>query len=86
MEKWYSELRNLKDEYENGYKVEEFCHYMWHSLHRLKVKDKGKFHQRMGPEFVNWSNTLLTQFPEEMVKDVVNNDEFWQLTLQLAKP
>ena len=89
MENWYSYVRELKDEYgSKGLKVEEICHSVWHSLHRMKkLKDKGKFEKRMGPEFTNWSNSILVQYydNEELVKEIINEDDFWILTLEVSK-
>lgn len=86
MEKWYSDVRQLKDEYEEGLKVEEFCHYIWHSLRRLKIKDKGKFKQKIGPEFSIWVSKLELDFSEDLVKDIINNHEFWDLTWEVSRP
>ncbi len=52
-------------------------------LSRMRIKDKGKFTQRMGPEFEAFVARLDEDFPPEDVQTVLRNDEFFTLTLQL---
>ena len=52
-------------------------------LSRMRIKDKGKFMQRMGPEFEAFTDKLREEYPETDVQDVVRNDEFFTLTMQL---
>jgi hypothetical protein len=54
-------------------------------LKRIKIKDKKKFAQRLGPDFENWREYLEAEFPKELVKDVLFDDEFWTLTLKVTK-
>jgi hypothetical protein len=84
MEEWYSKVRQLKDESANDYKTEEVCHRVFQDLRRLKIKDKGKFKQRMGPEFGAWTMSLHAEFSVESVAAILNDDEFWSLTLVVA--
>ena len=85
MEEWYSKVRKLKDESVEDYKTEQVCHRVFQDLKRLKVKDKGKFRQRMGPEFGAWAMSLQDSHPPEMVAAILNDDEFWKLTLAQTK-
>lgn len=85
MEEWYSSVRKLKDDSEKPYKTEEFCHHMFHSLKGLKIKDKGKFKQRMGPEFESWVLYLENMFPEPLVSSILNDDDFWKMSLRVIR-
>jgi hypothetical protein len=82
MEDWYSKVRKLKDESEQPYFTEKLCQQIYHDLRRMKVRDKGKFKQRMGPEFENWVSRLYEDYNAESVKEILNDDEFWLLTLK----
>ena len=38
----------------------------------------------MGPEFTAWSSSLEEEFAKTMVVEILNDDAFWTLTLNLA--
>lgn len=84
MEEWLSVVRGLKDDSEIPYKTEEITIKIYHDLKRYRIRDKGKFRQRMGPEFENWVMQLSDDFPEAAVKEIVSDDEFWQATLKIT--
>ena len=84
MQAWYSKVRQLKDESESPYGTELCVKKMFHDLKRLRVKDKGKFKQRMGPEFEGWVASLTERFPSSMISAIISDDEFWELTLKLT--
>ena len=84
MEQWKSIVRSLKDDSEVPYKTEELAEKIYHDLKRLKIKDKGKFKQRMGPEFEGWILSLSERFSEEVVKQILSDDEFWSATLKIT--
>jgi hypothetical protein len=84
MDEWLSVVRGLKDDSEIPFKTEEIAIRIYHDLKRFKIRDKGKFRQRMGPEFENWSMQLGDQFPEAAVKEILSDDEFWQATLKVT--
>ena len=54
MDKWYEIVGNLKDESEDSYKTQQFVYQVFRELSNAKIKDKGKFHNRMVPEFEQW--------------------------------
>jgi hypothetical protein len=56
---------------------------VFRTLSRMRIKDKGKFTQRMGPEFEAFTETLNEQYPEDDVQTVLRNDEFFTLTLEV---
>jgi hypothetical protein len=84
MEAWYTLVRNMKDESSNAFKLEEFVRRVFHDLSRKKLKEKVKFRQRMGPEFISWSSGLEQEFAKTMVTEVLNDDTFWEATLQVT--
>ena len=84
MEEWYKKVRLLKDESESAYLTELLCKKMFYDLKLLRVKDKGKFKQRMGPEFEVWVASLKPRFSSDMISAIISDDEFWDLTLKIT--
>ena len=85
MEKFYTIIGNLKDESENPYKTQLFCHQVYRELRTSKIKDKGKFKNRMGPEFEQWVTRLTNEFGVELVSEIINDDEFWLEILSITQ-
>lgn len=79
-----SVVRGLKDDSEIPFKTEEIAIKIYHDLKRLRIRDKGKFRQRMGPEFENWVLQMNDEFPEIAVKEILSDDEFWTATLKIT--
>jgi hypothetical protein len=84
MDEWLSVVRELKDVSEIPYKTEEIAIHIYHDMKRLRIRDKGKFRQRMGPEFENWAMQTGEQFSESAVKEILSDDDFWQATLKIT--
>jgi len=84
-QKWYEMLGNFKDESENSYLTQQFVFQVFRELRQAKIKEKGKFKNRMGPEFEQWSRLLEETYPKEMVNEILNDDEFWLETLKLTQ-
>ena len=84
MEEWYRIVRNLKDESEDSYLTQQFVNKVYHELRTKRIKDKGKFRQRMGPEFDEWTLNISQKFPVEMVMEIINDDIFWLETLKVT--
>lgn len=85
MEKWYTLVRKLQDESENRYLTTKFVERVFHELKNGKIREKQKFKNRMGPEFEQWSASLIRDFPEELVQELISDDEFWEQTLLLTQ-
>jgi len=83
MEEWYKIVRALQDESENPYLTQQFTKQVFRELKGRRIKDKGKFRNRMGPEFESWV-AGLDQFPIDLVTEILNDDEFWNTTLDLT--
>lgn len=89
MEEWNKKVREMKDESENSYITQQFANTIFQQLvprnRRLKIKNKDKFNQRLGPEFDLWAEHLEEAFPKTLVRAMLNDDEFWKLTLEATK-
>jgi hypothetical protein len=89
MEEWNKKVRDILDESNSVYHTRQFIEYMFQDLvprnKRLKIKNKDKFNQRLGPEFELWSEDLEEKFPNVAVREIISMDEFWNLTLETAK-
>jgi hypothetical protein len=89
MEEWNKKVREMKDESELPHMTEKFVYHIFQDLvprnKRLKIKNKEKFYQRLGAEFDLWAENLEEQFPKTLVKEVLNDDEFWKLTVAVTK-
>jgi hypothetical protein len=81
MEKWHNLVLNFKDESDNSHLTQLFCHQVFRELRTAKIKEKGKFKNRMGPEFEQWSAKLATEYPPDLVSEILQDDEFWLETL-----
>jgi hypothetical protein len=85
MDEWYKIVGNLKDDSEVPYSTQQITHDIFRELRRAKIKDKGKFKNRMGPEFEAWAYHLTERYPEHMIKEILNDDEFWEETLKITQ-
>ncbi len=85
MENWYNIVRKLQDESENKYLTRKFCEHVYHDLKNSRIREKQKFKNRMGPEFEHWAHSLLSNFAQEMVTEILNDDEFWTETLLVTQ-
>jgi len=79
----------MKDESESPYMTGQFVERVFQDLiprnKRLRIKNKDKFQQRLGPEFDMWAEMLEEKFPKSLVREILNDDEFWKLTLETTK-
>lgn len=85
MEKWYTIVRTLQDESEHKYNTKLFCEHVFHQLLNARIREKQKFKNRMGPEFEQWVASLLEDFPEYVVREILNDDDFWIETLAITQ-
>jgi hypothetical protein len=85
MEEWYHQVRIMREESDNGPLVKEFCYYIFQDLKLLKVKDKKKFAQRVGPDYEGWTEMLEEKYPKPMVREILHDDDFWKLTLKQSR-
>ena len=85
MDEWYSLTNTMFDESEDPHKTREFTRRVLQDIRRMKLKDRGKFENRMGPEFDGWAAGLVHKYGEPLVKEILNDEEFWRLTLSLRR-
>lgn len=85
MDEWIKSVRILKDESEKPNMTQEFTNRIFQDLRRMKIKDKGKFNQRIGPEFEKWTLKLEEDYPKSIVTEILNDDDFWLLTLKVSR-
>ncbi len=85
MEKWYTIVRQLQDESENKYLTRKFCEKVFHDLYNSRIREKQKFKNRMGPEFEHWAASLAEEYGEDMVKEILNDDDFWVETMLITQ-
>lgn len=85
MENWYSLVRMLTDESEDAYLTQQFVFELYRQLKGASIKEKQKFKNRMGPEFERWIANLLQMFPQDLVTEIINDDEFWLETMLITQ-
>ena len=78
MHEWYSQCRQFCDRYENHREVRSAIHEFFRELTKLKIKEKGKFKQRDGPEYKKFIESLKSK--PEIVQDIAEDDDFFKLT------
>ena len=83
MEEWNTLVRTLEDHYQNQKQFQDLAKsvFQWMATH--KIKDMRKFEQRVGVDYEQLVESL--KYPEAMVKDLLNNDDFFFLTIKLQK-
>jgi hypothetical protein len=84
MEAWYTKVRDMKTESEIPYSTQRVVYKIFHDLSRIRIRDKGKFKNRMGPEFENWVTGLANEYDDDLINAILGDDEFWNLTLKLT--
>jgi hypothetical protein len=85
MEEWYSAVRQMRDESEEPRDTEVFCHLIFHQVRTMKIKEKVKFRKREGREFIEWVESLEKEYSPEFMNEILGDDAFWELTLNLAR-
>lgn len=84
-QKWYDMVGNFKDDSEDPYMTQQFVFELFRDLKQAKIKEKGKFKNRMGPEFEKWTKHLEESYPKQMIVEILNDDDFWLETLKLTQ-
>ena len=85
MDRWYSIVRTFLDESEKPFKTKQFVDRVFQDLNRLRVREKNKFKERTGIEFDSWVEKLEQEYPPLLVREILNDDDFWLETLKVAK-
>jgi hypothetical protein len=85
MDKWYSIVRTFLDESEKPFKTKQFVDRVFQDLNRLRIREKNKFKERTGIEFDSWVEKLEQEYPPLLVREILNDDDFWLETLKVVK-
>ncbi len=85
MEKWYSIVRTFLDESEKPFKTRQFTDRVFQDLNRLRIRERNKFKERTGIEFDSWSQNLEKEYPSSLVREILNDDDFWLETLKVTR-
>jgi hypothetical protein len=67
MDKWNKIVRIMKDESVKPNRTAEIADRIFQDLKRMRIKDKGKFRQRMGPEYESWIVKLEDDYDSDLV-------------------
>jgi hypothetical protein len=81
MEEWNTLVRKLTDEQEDQKQFQELAKAIFRWLTTHKIKDMRKFEQRLGNDY----EQLMEDLKNPMLKDLLENDEFFELSLKLRK-
>jgi len=81
MEEWNTLVRKLTDEEEDQKQFQELAKAVFRWLTTHKIKDMRKFEQRLGNDY----EQLMEDLKNPMLKDLLENDEFFELSLKLRK-
>jgi len=83
MEEWNVLVRTLEADQENPKQFQDMAKAIFQAMVTRKIKDMRKFEQRLGPDYEKLIEDI--KFPEESVRDLLKNDDFFELTLKLRK-
>jgi hypothetical protein len=83
MEEWNVLVRTMEADQENPKQFQEMAKSIFQAMVTRKIKDIRKFEQRLGPDYDKLIEDI--KFPEESVRELLKNDDFFELTLKLRK-
>lgn len=81
MDTWIEVVRDLKDSDVDAFETERICRDILRYVRTKRIRDLGKFKQRLGPEYETFLVSLSLYTPER-VQRIVSDDDFWSETLQ----
>jgi hypothetical protein len=81
MDTWIEVVRDLKDSDVDAFETERICRDILRYVRTKRIRDLGKFKQRLGPEYETFLASLSLYTPER-VQRIVSDDDFWSETLQ----
>ena len=89
-EEWASIVRDLKDTEtvfgQDAYTTERLAHEILRFARYTRIRQYNLFTQKRGEDFDKMMETLETmEFDLGSVRRVLENDEFWKMTLELAE-
>ena len=83
MEEWNVLVRTMEADQENPKQFQEMAKAIFQAMVTRKIKDIRKFEQRLGPDYDKLIEDI--KFPEDSVRELLKNDDFFEKTLELRK-
>lgn len=81
MDTWIEVVRDLKDSDVDAFETERICRDILRYIRTKRIRDLGKFRQRLGPEYEAFLASLSMYSPDR-IQRIVTDDEFWNETLK----
>jgi hypothetical protein len=84
-EHWSSLVRKFKDQETDKYAAERLAHFILDHIRYTRFRQFNLFTQKRGEEFERMFTSIETAgFSVEMARRYIDDDERWQITLELA--
>jgi hypothetical protein len=84
MDHWVDTVRDLKDRDVEPFVTEVICRDILRYIRTKRIRDIGKFTQRLGHEYEAFIASLAL-YDQEHVQHIVMDDDFWNATLKMRK-
>jgi uncharacterized radical SAM superfamily protein len=86
LEEWKEIVRSMKDKEIQKFKTEQLATNILDFVRNTKVSDKLYFKDKRGKDFANMILKLKEKsFEEEAIERMVDNEDFWNLTLEFQR-
>jgi hypothetical protein len=82
-DKWVEVVRDMKDAAPEPYEVEVVCRDILRYMRTMRIRDIGRFKQRIGLEYEAFIKSL--PYEEERIDSIVKDDEFWDATVDMIR-
>ncbi len=84
-EHWSSIVRKFKDQEADKYEAEKLALFILDYIRYTRMRQYNLFTQKRGEDFERMvDQAMKAEFPEDMLRRYVEDDERWQTTLELA--
>jgi hypothetical protein len=82
---WVSILRQIKDEAgHSAWQTEHLAKDILRYIRYTRFRQFALFTQRRGEEYERFIEKMVEKYPLEDVNAIIDNEEFWKTTLELA--
>ena len=82
-DKWVEVVRDMKDAAVEPYEVEVVCRDILRYMRTVRIRDVGRFKQRVGLEYEAFIKSL--PYEEERIDSIVKDDDFWDATIDMIR-
>lgn len=82
-DKWTEVVRDMKDAEEEPYEIEVICRDILRYMRTARIRDIGRFKQRIGVEYENFIKSL--PYAEERVQPIILDDDFWDASVGMIR-